>query len=101
MLQSLLAFFIHFHYLFLLLTLSTMVYTHLQKRLMSAAKELAEATAKMVEAAKLCAGQLNDRNSQVRNEKKVVGSFSKTAFAKHSLITMSSIINSWFFKAIQ
>lgn len=32
---------------------------------MSAAKELAEATAKLVEAAKLCAGQLNDKGSQV------------------------------------
>jgi hypothetical protein len=42
-----------------------MVYSNLQKRLMIAAKELAEATSKLVEAAKLCAGQLNDRNSQV------------------------------------
>ena len=36
----------------------------LQKRLLSAAKELADATAKMVEAAKSCASSPSDRESQ-------------------------------------
>ena len=35
-----------------------------QKRLLSAAKELADATAQMVEAAKMCASRPNDRESQ-------------------------------------
>ena len=38
--------------------------THQQRRLLTAAKELADATAKMVEAAKSCASRPNDRESQ-------------------------------------
>jgi len=40
--------------------------TDRQKRLLSAAKELAAATARMVEAAKMCANRPTDRESQVR-----------------------------------
>ena len=39
-------------------------FTHAQQRLLSAAKDLADATAQMVEAAKLCASRPHDRESQ-------------------------------------